>query len=409
MEQACSFSPFCLGMCDWTDCPGSRERLEISTHNVIDSSNGMATPPTSTNELNAHASGASAIANTRAPPTIERFREFIDDGELVELGKGLIPANTSLRCTKWALKTFELWRNARNERFPDDSVPEDLLMSTDPSLLNTHLTQFIVEARKANREYYPPSSLHQLLCGILRHMRETNPHCPNFLDKKDARFQQLHRSLDVHFNKLHSNGIGRQVKHAEIISKNDEQRLWESGLMGVSDPRALQNAVFYAVGKMFCLRGGVEHRALKLSQLQRKTDPGHYIYTENVSKNRNGSFKQLHVQSKTVPIYACPEAGMKCPVHLLDLYISKLPSKAVEKDIFYARPLETVPADPSAPWYTATPVGKHTLNDKVKKCASQPKFKEIKLIIALGLLELRRCIQVVYQKKLSKSGPATDH
>ena len=57
------------------------------------------------------------------------------------------------------------------------------------------------------------------------------------------------------------------MKHAEIISKNDEQRLWESGVMGVSDPRALQNAVLYAVGKMFCLRGGVEHRALKLSQL----------------------------------------------------------------------------------------------------------------------------------------------
>ena len=41
------------------------------------------------------------------------------------------------------------------------------------------------------------------------------------------------------------------MKHAEIISKNDKQRLWESGVMGVSDPRALQNAVFYAVGKMF--------------------------------------------------------------------------------------------------------------------------------------------------------------
>ena len=103
------------------------------------------------------------------------------------------------------------------------------------------------------------------------------------------------------------------MKHAEVISKNDEQRLWESGVMGVDDPKALQNAVFYTVGKMLCLRGGVEHLALKLSQLQRKTQPDHYVYTENVSKNRNGSFKQLHVQSKTVPVYACPEAGVKCP------------------------------------------------------------------------------------------------
>ena len=33
---------------------------------------------------------------------------------------------------------------------------------------------------------------------------------------------------------------------------------------------------------------------------------------------------------------------------------------------FYVHPLQEAPADPSAPWYTAVPVGKHTLNSKVK-------------------------------------------
>ena len=140
----------------------------------------------------------------------------------------------------------------------------------------------MVEAKKATGEHYPPSSLHQLLCGLLRHMREINPNCPNFLDKKDVRFQQFHHSLDVHFNKLHSSGIGRQVNHAEVISKQEENKLWESGVLGDSDPKSLQNAVFYMVGKMLCLRGGVEHRSLKLSQFQRKSQPDHYVYVENV-------------------------------------------------------------------------------------------------------------------------------
>ena len=61
------------------------------------------------------------------------------------------------------------------------------------------------------------------------------------------------------------------------------------------DPKALQNVVFYTVGKMLCLGGGVEHRALKLSQLQRRIQPDHYCYTENVLKNRSKSFKQLYV------------------------------------------------------------------------------------------------------------------
>ena len=85
-----------------------------------------------------------------APPTNERF---ISDQELAELGNGLIPANTT-KCTKWALKTFELWKNARNQSFPDDCVPEDLFMSTDPCFLTTHLTRFTVETRKANNEVY---------------------------------------------------------------------------------------------------------------------------------------------------------------------------------------------------------------------------------------------------------------
>ncbi len=36
-------------------------------------------------------------------------------------------------------------------------------MSSDPELLNHHLSQYVMETRKANGEPYPPASLHQLL------------------------------------------------------------------------------------------------------------------------------------------------------------------------------------------------------------------------------------------------------
>ena len=123
------------------------------------------------------------------------------------------------------------------------------------------------------------------------------------------------------------------MKHAEVIS-TDEDQLWESGVLNVTTPRGLQNAVFFTIGNLFCLHCEKEHRALKLSQLKRDSDK--YKYYENVSKNRNGSFKQLHVRSKVVPVYSCPEAGIRCPVHLLDLYISKLQEAAKEKDLALA-------------------------------------------------------------------------
>ena len=121
---------------------------------------------------------------------------------------------------------------------------------------------------------------------------------------------------------------------------------------------------------MFCLRGGQEHRALKLSQLQR-CDDGRYVYYENVSKNRNGSFKQLHIKNKVVPVFACPEAGERCPVCILDQYISKLPEEAKQKDLFYVRPLEKKPLELSKPWYSSVPLGKHTLQQKVKKICAE--------------------------------------
>ena len=129
------------------------------------------------------------------------------------------------------------------------------------------------------------------------------------------------------------------MKHTETISTEEENQLWESGVLDSNTPRGLQNAVFYTIGKVFCLRGGQEHRALKLSQLQRCADD-RYVYYENVSKNRNGSFKQLHVKSKVVPVFACPKAGERCAVRILDQYISRLPEEAKEKDLFYVRPLE---------------------------------------------------------------------
>ena len=98
-------------------------------------------------------------------------------------------------------------------------------------------------------------------------MRSINPGCVNFLDKKDVRFKSLHGAMDARFHQLHSTGIGRDVKHARVLTTDDEERLWRSGVMGTKTPKALQNAAFFIVGKMFCLNGGVELRELKPSQV----------------------------------------------------------------------------------------------------------------------------------------------
>ena len=116
--------------------------------------------------------------------------------------------------------------------------------------------------------------------------------------------------------------------------------------MGVDTPRSLQNAAIFMIGKMFSLRGGVEHHFLTLTQLKRHHDPDYYTYYEIVSKTNSGSFKKIHVKGKTVPIYVCPDLGERCPEYILDKYLSKLPQKAFECDLFYLCPLTQVPINP---------------------------------------------------------------
>ena len=237
--------------------------------------------------------------------------------------------------------------------YPDELCPENLLdqIPCDVEALAYWLPRYAWEARNKAGKKYPPSTVYSLLSGLLRHMRSVVPDCPNFLDLKDSRFKAMHAVVDAYFRSLREEGIGADVKHTSIVSKEEENTLWEQGIIGANSPASLLHAIFFYNGKNFCLRGGNEHRSLKISQLTREKDPDRYLYTENGSKNRSGGLFQLRVENKVVPIYSCEQLGERCHVYLLDKYISKLPPKAFEMDCFYMRPLDQV-HETSSTWFS---------------------------------------------------------
>ena len=67
----------------------------------------------------------------------------------------------------------------------------------------------------------------------------------------------------------------------------------------MESPKALLNAFFYMNGKVLCLRGGREHKSLKISQFNFGSDQrGDFVvYMENGSKTRRRqvtSIMQIH-------------------------------------------------------------------------------------------------------------------
>ena len=64
---------------------------------------------------------------------------------------------------------------------------------------------------------------------------------------------------------------------------------------------------------------------------------------------------------RNVPCPAVPSLIPRCLVYLMDLYMSKLPQYAFQKDVFFLRPKKKTPGDTGEAWYENVAVGKNTL------------------------------------------------
>ena len=85
--------------------------------------------------------------------------------------------------------------------------------------------------------FYPPKTLYKLSCGF---MKSQNPAAPNFLDRSDHSFVELHHVCHTLFRQqLHRDGIGSATKETSIITKEEENKLWPSGILGLHHPKAL--------------------------------------------------------------------------------------------------------------------------------------------------------------------------
>ena len=234
-----------------------------------------------------------------------------------------------------------------------------------------------IETRKKDGRHYPPKTNQHYLMGIQRHIRLQNQFNINLMS--DPEFLPLRNLLDSLYRKLHSAGIGTSVRKTEVLDDEDEEKLWASGVLNPDTPQGLLNCVFFLNGKNFCLRGGIEHRELKLSQFTREvvTVNGkklvRYTYTECGSKNRSGGLKQLNQVNKIVHQYESEDIP-RCHVLLLDKYFAKLPAEAKAKDIFYMKPKTAQPKDPCAPWFTTVPIGKNKLSEMMKAMAQEGKL-----------------------------------
>ena len=102
----------------------------------------------------------------------DRFSFDVTTEEIESFMEGECPQNTT-KSNEWVVRNFEAWRDARNERFPEDLCPDKLF--DDKKVACQWLCRYVSETRKSDGTEYTPRSLYLLLAGLQRHLRKLYP------------------------------------------------------------------------------------------------------------------------------------------------------------------------------------------------------------------------------------------
>ncbi|XP_061170286.1 uncharacterized protein LOC133179581 [Saccostrea echinata] len=178
---------------------------------------------------------------SETPEPQGRFARPITDKEIKLLMEDQECKNTKSN-TRWALGVWRKWREERNKLSSNtgEFIPEFSAM--DATCMDYWLQRFVVEVRNQKGNEYTPKSLYYLMCGLLRHLRDIEIFGMNFLDHNDNRFARTRKVLDARMKSLVAQGIGTTVRQADPILPEQEDILWEKGVLGQNSAISLQNS-----------------------------------------------------------------------------------------------------------------------------------------------------------------------
>ena len=138
-------------------------------------------------------------------------------------------------------------------------MPGNVLESSDAAIVNRWLSLFVTEVRNKKGQPYPPSTIHQLLCGLQRIMQQEHNSSFQFFDKTNKEFDGLRAAFDRVCRQLHNEGLATMTKRSGFLTLEEEDLLWKNSAMGIDTPKQLLCAVVVFIMENFALRGGDEH------------------------------------------------------------------------------------------------------------------------------------------------------
>ena len=295
----------------------------------------------------------------------KRFGPLTTQEGIQCIQKSAVPLNTQ-KNTAWATTVWIDWTEYRKgEANTSEEYPSPLIHRMSKEELGKWLPHFVLEIRNKNGDPYPPNTLYQLCCGLLRQIRTTNPSWNIF---EEPAFTDFQKCLDGVMKKLKADGLGNSKRQAEPISFEEEDYLWSSRQLGMHCPQALVDTLFYLVGICFGLRGGQEQRQLRwnppqLSVVEPPDGRKYLQYIEDISKNNCGGLKMRKLEAKKVIQHENLEHPDKCIVRIFNEYCCRCPQNRPENS-FYLKPLTKPKGEV---WFSTVAIGHNTLDKTISR------------------------------------------
>ncbi len=285
-------------------------------------------------------------------------------------------AESTDRKINWAVKLFMSWRRSRIE---DNTAEGDIEganlydKTVDPSQLGCSLCCFFNEVRHADGEEYPGNMLYSLIVMIQLHLEKQGK---DWKLMEGSHFLCVRNTLNNLMKQCALSRISKAAKSAEPISVNDEQKLWDEGVLGEFQPDQLRSTVMYLLGLTFALHGCHEQRALRCPPhdpqitVHVDTEGNEYLlYTEDIhTKTNQGGLKTRKSTPKQVKAYGHSDYDRNI-VRLYKKYISLLPQKAASNALYkYSLSKGKMTGHT---WYADKPLGVNTITKTVKNLMAE--------------------------------------
>ena len=253
------------------------------------------------------------------------------------------------------------------------------MLTLRPALLDQYISSYLLDLKvtkkingekvQTNPETTTLGNYFSMLCKYF----ELNDYPEDIINSEN--FKMCSNLVKSRKKDLTEQGKGNLPNRARLIEDKEEDKLWETGAFGDSNPESLLHAVFYTTSMALGFRAKHEATQLELGDFEVVREESGDIkwiqWSERATKRRHGENPDAEAQVRPFKPKIFPSSSnlSKCPVRLFMLYLSKRPETQQTPNSKFYLAINCNRPNQDSKWYKASNMGRDRIGDIMKRAA----------------------------------------